>query len=473
MSAALKSSGILSLLSIFQRTTGLITFLVLVRLLAPEDFGIISLALFLIYLIDILAASGIQQYIAQKKNISYEDINSAWTLDLLLKSATFIIISLLSYPVSVLNNKPDLALVIVLLSSSVLIRSVANPGAHKERKELNYRNIAKLDIIRKISAMVITISSAFLFQNYWAIVIGDLTSSFIYVILSYRLIKYRPKLSKKNIHQQWLFTKWLIPRGVLGYLRSEVDILIVSAKFGLVSLGGYRIVKEITTMPATDLARPIVEPVIASLSRSIEHNNYDEARETFYNYIIAITIIAAPVFLYIQQYPLGIIGILFGQEWLIYADALSNLAVLLLAFSINPILSNTIIAYKKIKLLFFFDLLTLILVAAPLSLLFFEDLNHFTLLRSALAVIATLILIIITCRTCCISLIKTLFFISCTLLISYLTLFIFPDEVFLAYGTIIHAGLYFMASTILNILMLVLTKKDLVDYLINCLKRKQ
>ena len=64
---------------------GLISTLILARLLVPEDFGIIAISMLVLVFVETLANTGSEQYLIQKDSIDDYDINTAWTLNLILK----------------------------------------------------------------------------------------------------------------------------------------------------------------------------------------------------------------------------------------------------------------------------------------------------------------------------------------------------------------------------------------------------
>lgn len=82
----LQSSGLLVGIRLFQRSLGLISTLILARLLTPEDFGVVAVAALIIHFSEVLSNTGIQQYIVQVEEANVETVNTAWTLDLMVVS---------------------------------------------------------------------------------------------------------------------------------------------------------------------------------------------------------------------------------------------------------------------------------------------------------------------------------------------------------------------------------------------------
>ena len=93
-SRVFKSSTFLLAIQLFQRSLGLISTLILARLLLPEDFGIVAMVAIALQFFETLADAGNKHYIIQKSEITDQDLNTAWTMNLAIKTvmATLIIV---------------------------------------------------------------------------------------------------------------------------------------------------------------------------------------------------------------------------------------------------------------------------------------------------------------------------------------------------------------------------------------------
>ncbi|MHA7881237.1 MAG: oligosaccharide flippase family protein [Saccharospirillum sp.] len=88
----LNSAGLLLAIQFVQRILGIISTLILARLLTPEHFGIVALVAIGLQFFEILADAGNQHYIIQKTDVTEADLNTAWTMDILIKSSMALLI---------------------------------------------------------------------------------------------------------------------------------------------------------------------------------------------------------------------------------------------------------------------------------------------------------------------------------------------------------------------------------------------
>ena len=75
---------------------GLISTLILARLLTPSDFGIIAAISIVLYFFDVFANVATEQYIMQKKRLRISELNTAWSINVVLKSLICLILICLS-----------------------------------------------------------------------------------------------------------------------------------------------------------------------------------------------------------------------------------------------------------------------------------------------------------------------------------------------------------------------------------------
>lgn len=365
----INSSLILIFSKLSERLLGLISTLILARLLMPEDFGIITMALLLIMFIETIVATGGCQYIIQKENINNDEINTSWTLDIILKVIVFILLLILTPFVSNYYSDPRLNFIIPILSIIIIFGAFVNPYINILRREQTYSKIFQIEIIRKILSVALTIFVALVYKNYWAIIIGHMSSSFSRLILSYLLISYRPRFSLVNIKEQWIFSRWMLSKNILGFSRSQLDVFLVSSFYNTSSLGAYHVNKYISNMPGTEVIIPAIEPLLATYSRS--RKDLRALNIQIQITLLTIAFIAIPITAFGYTFSESIVNLLLGENWSEYSNLFAILALLIIPVSFSSISHQVLISSGRVKELFFYDLYSLALMA--ITLIFFRN----------------------------------------------------------------------------------------------------
>lgn len=381
----LKSAALLLNIQIIQRGLGTISTLILARLLTPEHFGIIALVVMAIQFFELLVETGSQQYIIQKKTLSNEDLNTAWSMDVLSKSVLALIIIISSPLAAHYFETPELALALSVSALTLPVRALKNPGMMQLAREIDYQPFFRLNLWQKGLSFITVITLAFINPNHWAIISGNLVSATVLAGGSYYVHSFRPVWSLRHVRQQWMFSRWLLLRGITGFIRSQIDSLMVSKLFGTEKLGGYNLVREIGLLPAITIINPMMEPLLSALAQE-KGNAAALSYRTRLSLWVVITLIT-PITVFIMSYPSLIVLVLLGENWQDFALLLRPFGLAFFSFCLFALICDAMIAQGKVKLLFFLDLISTALIISILVQTGTADLMTMAWARSWLAIV--------------------------------------------------------------------------------------
>ena len=387
----LKSSGFLVAIQFLQRTLGIISTLILARLLAPEHFGIVALVTIALQFFELLVETGNQQYIVQKDSVDNEDLNTAWTLDILMKSGIAMVILVASPRIAEYFETPELSMALAVASLALPIRALKTPELMILARNLNYQPVFWLNLWQKSISFVFVVGIAMIHASHWAIIIGHLISATILALGSYRVCAYRPRFSLKRVQQQWHFSRWLLMRGLVGFTRSQIDNLMVSKLFGSTSLGGYNLVRELSILPAVSVIIPMSEPLMAAIAQGRGDTDIQSYRIRLS--LALMTTALLPVTVFMALYPVQIVTVLLGDRWLEYASLLRPFALFFFTFCVFALISDAVIALGRVRELFVFDLSSTLVIFPCLLAIGSDSLAAMAWVRGVLAILTTLALL--------------------------------------------------------------------------------
>ena len=392
----LKSAGLMLSLQLIQRGLGIISTLILARLLLPEHFGVVALVMIALQFFELLVETGTQQYIIQKAEVTDTDLNTAWSMDISIKSAMCLAIIMLSVPIASFFDTPALAPALAVASVTLPIRALKTPGMMLLAREINYRPVFRLTLWQKLLSFITVVSWAFISPSHWAIIAGTLVSAVVFTIGSYQVHDFRPAWTLAHLGQQWRFSQWLLLRGIVGFTRSQIDNLMVSRWFGTSQLGGYNLVRDVSLLPALSAIIPMTEPLLAAIAEG-KKEAHTLAFRVRLGMVLLITVLT-PVTAFIMMYPELIVRVLLGPDWNEYAGLLRPFGLFFFTFCLFSVTSDAMIAQGRVKLLFWFDLASTLIIIAVLAAIARESLFTMAWARGWLAVATTVMLLLILDR---------------------------------------------------------------------------
>ena len=379
-----------------QRGLGLISTLVLARLLTPNDFGIVAIVALTIALFEILSNTGSILYLTQKQDVSDLDLNTAWTIDLLLKSALWLFLIVATPFIADFYDNPTLIDAFFVVSFVLILKAGANPGIILYRRALEYKKLFFLTLIEKVLSFSVVMIIVLVTPSFWAIIWGDLAAALSMLAGSYLLHPFRPRLSLSKLREQWSFSQWILFKGLLGFFRSQIDTILVSKFFNAADLGRYHLVRGVAVLPSTDIILPAVQPLLAAFSQS--KNNLAALAYKVRLTLLMIVVTISPICFFMWNHPGPVVDVLLGSQWQNTYTLMMYFSILLFAFVFEQPLSDSFIALGKVKPLFYYDLISVVGITGLLVIFPGDSLEDFALRRGLLGLGFTSLFFIYTER---------------------------------------------------------------------------
>ena len=240
--------------------------LVLARLLSPEDYGLMAIALLAYGLLETISYAGVDLALMRQGNDSREHFDTAWTIQL-IQGGFVAALLLIAAPIAATYfAEPRAIAVIQFMALRSIIEGAQNIGVVTFRKELNFAKEFRFALYVKLINFVVIVGAAIWFRNYWALVLGMVSASVISVCLSYLMHPYRPRLSLAAVSQIWAFSQWLIIARVGTFLNRKADAFIVGGVAGTSAIGNYHLASDLATMPSTEVVMPMRRALFPNLT---------------------------------------------------------------------------------------------------------------------------------------------------------------------------------------------------------------
>ena len=108
-------------LGLFVKVIGLLSTLVLARLLTPADFGLVALVMAVYAFIELLNALGFDVVLIQKQDASKEHYDTAWTLKVVFSAVALVIMILVATPMATFYGDERVTVLAYCLSLMFLL----------------------------------------------------------------------------------------------------------------------------------------------------------------------------------------------------------------------------------------------------------------------------------------------------------------------------------------------------------------
>jgi len=326
----------MTLFTFVSRVQGLISMIILARLLIPKDFGIIAMASSLIAGVELLTALGLHVVLIQHPDPKQYHFDTAWTLKVILGLLAALLVAVLAVPVATFYGEPRLSSVIYVLAICVAARGLDNIHTVWFQKNLEFRKDFFLRFVPRLAGFFVTIPLAFYLRSYWALVSGMLFTSVFGLIYSYVVYPVAVRFSLSGAKEMFHFSKWLLISNFLGYIITKGVDIILGRTVGSSGLGTYTLSYEVATIPTTQLTAPINRAIFPGYSKLAQDNNL--LTKGFLDVTGMISVIALPAAIGIAAIAEIFVPVVLGKGW---EQAVPVIKILAWYGAISCLLTNT------------------------------------------------------------------------------------------------------------------------------------
>lgn len=309
------------------------TTVILARLLAPEDFGLVAMGLVVLAFLDAAADLGSGAAIVwrpdQPERTAAVSMSVALAGSVVVTLATFFA----APGIAAAFNEPRAADIVRVLSVAFLLAAPASVFSNLLLRRLEYRRRVIPDIAKTIAKGAVSITLAVLGFGVWSLVLGHLAGLAVGLVVVWRLAGWRPRLSlDRGVAREVLrFGIQITLLSLLGAAIKNFDQLIVGARLGAAALGIYVVafsIIEQVVMSICWAANQALFPLF-----SARQGDPDAVRSTARDslgIVAALTFPAAGGLLVVAG---PFVELFFGEKWRPAVPVMQALAVYALVYS--------------------------------------------------------------------------------------------------------------------------------------------
>jgi O-antigen/teichoic acid export membrane protein len=281
-------------LRITQQVFSSVRLIILARILAPSDFGLMGIALLMMSTLETFSQTGFQQALIQKKDAeSY--LNSVWTISIIRGLLLFTILFFIAPYAAIFFKAPQAKPIIRVIGFVLLLQGFTNIGVIYFQKELEFNKQFLYQLSGTLADFVVAVSSVLILGSVWALVFGLMASAVVTMVASYLIHPYRPHLSKDlgGAKELFGFGKWILGSSILVFLATQGDSIFVGKLLGIVALGFYQMAYRISNTPATEIVQVVSQVTFPTYSKL--QDNLPKLREAFLKVLQLTSFVSIPL----------------------------------------------------------------------------------------------------------------------------------------------------------------------------------
>ncbi|MBL8225046.1 MAG: lipopolysaccharide biosynthesis protein [Chromatiales bacterium] len=294
----------------------LINLVVLARLLMPEDFGVLAVGVVIVSLTQFLVQMGLPAALVQKDAVSQRDLNTVLTLSVAAASAGVGVLCVAAPTLASLVGSPDVARVVPVLASTLVIQALFDPAEAMLRRELKFNALARVDVGSYVLGYFApSIGLALAGFGVWSLVaayVGEKACRCLQLLWIRGLVG-RPGFSHLSVKQLLRFGLGFTMANFSNVAATRGDKAALGRGADAAIVGEYDRAYQIMVLPANVMDGIVARVLFPALARV--KDNPDTLR-TNYSRGLALTVaVMLPVATLCALLSAEVIRVLLGDRW--------------------------------------------------------------------------------------------------------------------------------------------------------------
>lgn len=346
------------------RALGLVSTVILARLLSPADFGLIAMAMVVVGLLEVFTHTGVDLALIRDRHATREHYDTAWTFEIL--QGTVLALALVgAAPFAAAHfGDPRVSEVICVISLRALIGGFENIGVVAFRRDLDFNREFWFGVVKKMFTVALTVGAAVYLRSYWALVLGLVGGRLLDVVISFVVHPYRPRLTLVRLGEIWSFSRWLLVSRIANLLTRKLDEFTVGTQAGTVAMGHYFIGSDVATSPTEEIVLPMSRGVFPVYSHLLDDR--ERLADCFRAVLASTSYLCMALGIGVASVAPELVPVVFGEQWLAVIPLMQWLAICGLQIGLVSTFDTLLLACGRAALSAHFKWMQLLLLAPAL-----------------------------------------------------------------------------------------------------------
>jgi len=316
--------------------------IIVIRFLAPEDFGVIALSEVFRNFFVYFSIMGLGQGLVKVEKLTPALVRKTLGLLVLINTGLFVIQFLSAPFVAAFYGNADLEIVLRVMAFIYLLVPWTSVPSSLIARELDHKRTSKITFASSVLGSALSLMLAYLGFGYWAIITAIFFIAIFNCVGFNFLIRYprTPSFVLKGAGEVFRFGALIAIADILFVAYTQVDVGLAGKYFSVAEIGLYGVATQLAVMLMTKsipLFNVVAFPAFARMSQST-HDSNDYLLTT----LRFATILVFPVCVGVAMVSEDLIGLVLGDNWTqispIFNILVVTVPIRIVAYIITPAL---------------------------------------------------------------------------------------------------------------------------------------
>jgi O-antigen/teichoic acid export membrane protein len=287
--------------------------LVLARLLTPGDFGLVSVAMTFVLIVEAIFELPVAQILVRSQHLDKEHFDTAFTLSALRGFILMLVLAALSIPAAHFYNDQRVVPLMLMLSLAPATRGLLSPKMANNARRIFYRYDFYIEVAGKLAGFAAATTCAFATHSYWSIALGTVTTPIVMLLTSYVLAPYMPVLSLRKWRDFAGFLGWSSAAQVFSAINWQCDRLILARYTSKPTFGAFTMANDLSYLPEQAIIKPIQRPLLSAFA--LIRADKERLKAAYLRTVVALLLCGIPVMVCLSVLAKPIVLFALSAKW--------------------------------------------------------------------------------------------------------------------------------------------------------------
>lgn len=297
----------------------LLSLLVLSRLLAPSDFGLIAMTLTITNFAMLIRDLGTGAAIVQNATLKPTTTLTAHWSNCIIGLALGLLLIALALPIAGFFQSAEVQPLLQLLALTFPILGSTTVHQALLERASRFALLARIEIVSIVLGFVVAVCAAVAGLGAYSFVLQALTVAIVSAVQMWIASDFRPTWywGREPARQLWQFSGNLLGFNVVNYFARNADAIIVGRVLGAGTLGAYSVAYRLMLFPLQNLTYVAARALLPVMSRS--QDALPKLGEMYLRTLSVIAFFTAPLMtgLFVLRVPF--VDVVLGEGWALVA----------------------------------------------------------------------------------------------------------------------------------------------------------
>ena len=291
-----------------------IRILVLARILAPHDFGLVAIGTTAMAFFQNITDFALIPALVQRNEITEKQYNAAWTAGMVRAALIALVMAVTAPLLAIVFDEPRATPIIRVFALYPLLAASISIKVAEQNRNLSFRPLALMKLTESLVKAVVSVGLALVY-GFWGLVVGTLAGVAAISILSYILAPHHPRLvlDWESIRPLIRFGRWMFVTSLIAMAGGSILRIVLTRQLGAAALGLYYLATQLAYLPSevsSGVFGTVAFPMFSRLQSDPER-----AKRAFQTMVIGSAALLYPACLLIIVLAPTFVSEVLGRQW--------------------------------------------------------------------------------------------------------------------------------------------------------------